>query len=126
MSDARSPGRHDDAPWFARMIAALEERARAERTITYAELAETADMPGPHRIHRVTEALEDLITSDHDAGRPLRSAAAISKARNGLPGPGFFQHCAGIGLYFGPDDGPQAETFHRLELNRLFVSYRQS
>ena len=43
------------------MIAALEERARAERTITYAELAET-----------------------------------------------------------------QAETFHRLELNRLFVSYRQS
>ena len=126
MSDVRSAGRHDDEPWFARMIAALEESARAERTITYAELAEAAGMPGPYRIHRVTEALEDLITSDHDAGHPLRSAAAISKARNGLPGPGFFQHCAGIGLYFGPDDGPQAETFHRLELNRLFVSYRQS
>lgn len=103
------------------MIEALEERARAERTITYAELAEMAGIPGRYRIHRLTEALEDLTTRDHQSGAPLRAAAAISKARDGLPGPGFFQHCAGLGLYFGPDHGPQAETFHRLELNRLFV-----
>ncbi|MEQ8333687.1 hypothetical protein [Nisaea sp.] len=121
MSEAQITGRHDQEPWFPRMIAALEERARAERTITYAELAEAAGMAGPHRIHRLTEALEDLVTCDHRNGAPLRAAVAISKARDGLPGPGFFQHCAGLGLYFGPDHGPQAETFHRLELNRLFV-----
>tara|TARA_E500000305_G_scaffold106292_2_gene104711 strand:+ start:1699 stop:2073 length:375 start_codon:yes stop_codon:yes gene_type:complete len=121
MSDAQGAGRHDHEPWFARMIEALEERARAERTITYAELAEMASIPGRYRIHRLTEALEDLTTRDHQSGAPLRAAAAISKARDGLPGPGFFQHCAGLGLYFGPDHGPQAETFHRLELNRLFV-----
>lgn len=121
MSEAQITGRHDQEPWFSRMVTALEERACAERTITYAELAEAAGMTGPHRIHRLTEALEDLVTRDHRNGVPLRAAAAISKARDGLPGPGFFQHCARLGLYFGPEHGPQAETFHRIELNRLFV-----
>jgi len=123
MSDAQGAGHHDHEPWFTRMIEALEEQARAERTITYAELAEAAGIAGSYRIHRLTEALEDLATRDHRSGAPLRAAAAISKARNGLPGPGFFQHCTKLSLYFGPDHGPQAETFHRLELNRLFVRF---
>ncbi len=121
MSDAQGVERHDHEPWFARMIEVLEEQRRLKRTITYAELAEAADIAGPYRIHRLTEALEDLTTRDHLSGAPLRAAITISKARDGLPGPGFFQHCAALGLYFGPDHGPQAETFHRLELNRLFV-----
>ncbi|WP_028467207.1 hypothetical protein [Nisaea denitrificans] len=123
MSDAQGAGRHDHEPWFARMIEALEEQARAQQTITYAELAVAAGIAGRYRIHRLTEALEDLTARDHRIGQPLRAAAAISKARDGLPGPGFFQHCAKLGLYFGPDHGPQAETFHRLELNRLFVRF---
>lgn len=123
MSDAQGAGRHDHEPWFPRMIEALEEQARVRRTITYAELAEAAGIAGRYRIHRLTEALEDLTARDHRIGQPLRAAAAISKARDGLPGPGFFQHCAKLGLYFGPDHGPQAETFHRLELNRLFVRF---
>lgn len=123
MSDAHGTGRHNHEPWFSRMVEALEEQARAQRTITYAELAEAAGIAGPYRIHRLTEALEDLTTRDHRIGQPLRSAVTISKARDGLPGPGFFQHCAALGLYFGPDHGPQAETFHRLELNRLFVRF---
>lgn len=123
MSDTHGDGRHNHESWFTRMVEVLEERARAERTITYAELAEAAGIAGPYRIHRLTEALEDLATRDHSTGQPLRSAVAISKARDGLPGQGFFQHCAGLGLYFGPDQGPQAKTFHRLELNRLFVRF---
>ncbi|MEO9904385.1 hypothetical protein [Nisaea sp.] len=121
MSDAKGFGRHDHEPWFALMIEVLEEQARVKRTITYAELAESTNIAGPYRIHRLTEALEDLTTRDHRSGGPIRAAIAISKARDGLPGPGFFEHCAALGLYFGPDHGPQAEIFHRLELNRLFV-----
>jgi len=56
-----------------------------------------------------------MIRADHAAGHALRAAVAVSRARNGLPGPGFFQVCREIGRYFGPDLGPQAELFHRLE-----------
>ena len=62
------------------MIEALEEQARVRRTITYAELAEAAGIAGRYRIHRLTEALEDLTARDHRIGQPLRAAAAISKA----------------------------------------------
>lgn len=88
-------------------------------TITYAELARAAGVLPPHSIHKTAEALEEIVRLDHGAGRPLRAALAISAKRGGIPAPGFFQLATEIGLYFGPDSGPQAETFHMLELKRL-------
>lgn len=115
-----------DPSWFLRMVEVLEEHAARERPLTYADLAAEAGVPGPQTIHKVTEALEILLERDFREGAPLRAAIAVSKARGGLPAPGFFQQCSTLGLYFGPDRGPQAETFHRLELDRLFVNYRDA
>ncbi|WP_193186851.1 hypothetical protein [Nisaea sediminum] len=120
------PENQGEPDWFPRLLDALERCARAGKVTTYAELAGEAGIPGPHAIHKLTEALERTVSRDHAEGRPLRAAAAVSKSRGGLPGPGFFQHCTALGLYFGPDRGPQAETFHRLELDRLFVKYRDA
>jgi hypothetical protein len=104
----------------ARAVLPILDRlaARAE-TITYADLAREAGVQPPHSIHKTAEALEEILRADHATGRPLRAAVAVSAKRGGIPAPGFFQLAREIGLYFGPDSGPQAEAFHALELQRL-------
>lgn len=101
----------------------LEDRARAGATIIYAHLAQAADVPPPHTVHKTAEALEALMEQDAEHGRPLLAAVAISKARDGIPAPGFFQKAAELGLYFGPDRGPQAATFHALELEKVWTAF---
>lgn len=103
----------------------LEDRARAGATILYAHLAHAAGVPSPHSIHKTGEALEVLMEKDAAHGRPLLAAVAISKARDGVPAPGFFQKASELGLYFGPDRGPQAATFHALELEKVWSVYRE-
>jgi hypothetical protein len=110
--------------WRDRIQDILNTAARSGGTVTYRQIAERADIPSPGRIQTVTNTLEGYIRSDHAAGQPLRAAVAISKARDGLPAPGFFQLCREIGLYFGPDHGPQAALFHAMELRRLHDAMR--
>jgi hypothetical protein len=102
----------DDSGWQIRAEMALATTAANNRLITYAELAEAAGLTGRHRINRLTVWLEELIDSDAAANVPLRAARVISRARGGLPAPGFFMKCAALGLYDGPTDGPQAYSFH--------------
>lgn len=104
----------------SRIAEILATTAQGGGTITYREIADIADIPSPGRIQAVTGALEDLIRADHAAGRPLRAAVAVSRTGDGLPGAGFFQLCGEVGLYFGPDHGPQAKLFHAMELRRLY------
>ena len=66
--------------------------------ITYNALAATANMTGPHKIHRLTLWLEQTMAEDHHNDRPLRAAVVISKARGGLPAPGFFDKAKELGL----------------------------
>jgi hypothetical protein len=103
----------------SRIAEILNTTARNGGTITYREIADIAEIPSPGRIQAVTGALENRIRADHATGRPLLAAVAVSRGGDGLPGAGFFQLCREIGLYFGPDHGPQAEMFHALELRRL-------
>jgi hypothetical protein len=102
----------DDSGWQIRAEMALATTAANNRLITYAELAEAAGLTGRHRINRLTVWLEELIDSDAAANVPLRAARVISRARGGLPAPGFFMKCAALGLYDGPTNGPQAYNFH--------------
>jgi hypothetical protein len=102
----------DDSGWQIRAEMALATTAANNRLITYAELAEAAGLTGRHRINRLTVWLEELIDSDAAANVPLRAARVISRARGGLPAPGFFMKCAALGLYDGPTDGPLAYSFH--------------
>jgi len=72
--------------------------------ITYHALAATANMTGPHKIHRLTSWLEQLMAEDHHNDRPLRAAVVTSKFRGGLPAPGFFDKAKELGLDFETTD----------------------
>jgi len=101
-----------DEDWHQRAEMALASVIKAERLITYAELADAAHIPGPHRIHKLTIWLETLLETDHTNGHQLRAARVISRNRGGIPAPGFFMKCSALGIYDGPPEGPKAITFH--------------
>lgn len=109
----------DDPGLAPRLAAYLQALAGAGRIVTYAEAARAITVPPPHSIHKLTEALEQLMAEDAAAGRPLRAALVVSRARGGLPAPGFFAAARRLGRYAGPDEGPEAEAFHRGEIARL-------
>ena len=107
-------------PTHAKLRALLENFAKRRIPITYQELAKALQILPPRSIHRVTEALERLMEEDAAADRPFIAALAISKARGGLPAPGFFD-CAGrLGRFA---DGQDARTFHAAELNAVFARW---
>jgi hypothetical protein len=105
----------DDQRLMAPLRRVLCDCAAAGATITYQELARRASLPGPHSIHRLTLLLETLTREDYAAGRPLLAAFAVSRV-TGVPGRGFFQLLAELGLYDGPDQGPEAAAHHAQEL----------
>ena len=102
----------DDDGWQQRARMALAAAAAGDRLVTYAELADAAGITGKHRINRLTGWLEEELSREVAAGEPLLTARVISRARGGLPAPGFFMKCAELGLYKGPPDGAEAFAFH--------------
>ena len=96
----------------ARVRAILENVAKGRIPITYQEMAKALQILPPHSIHRVTEALKRLMEEDAAADRPFIAALAISKARGGLPAPGFFDCARRLGRFAGDPDGQDAKTFH--------------
>ena len=107
-----SAGQQNEGGWQQRAAMALSAAAAAERLITYAELADAAGITGRHRINRLTTWLEAELEREIGAGARLLSARVISRARGGIPAPGFFIKCAELGIYEGPPAGPQALAFH--------------
>ena len=99
--------------WQRRASMALDSAIVSRHLISYAELADTAHIPSPHRIHKLTMWLETLVDSDHKSAKPLRAAWVVSRQRGQIPAPGFFMKCQEIGLYDGPVNGPQAAEFHQ-------------
>ena len=91
----------------------------AERRVptTYQELAKELGLTPPHTIHQVTEALEHLMAEDAATDCPFIAAIAISKARGGLPAPGFFDRARRLGRFAGDAAGPEAWAFHAREFN---------
>ncbi len=94
-----------------------------KRLITYQELANALQILPPHSIHQVTEALERLMEEDAAADRPFIAALALSKARGGLPAPGFFDCARRLGRLAGDPAGQEARTFHAAELNAVFARW---
>ena len=110
-------------PTHAKIRAFLENFAKRRIPITYQELAKALQIVPPHSIHQVTEALECLMEEDAAADRPFIAALVISKARGGLPAPGFFD-CAGrLGRFAGDPAGQDAWSFHAAELNSVFARW---
>lgn len=92
----------------------------AERGVdptTYQELAKALELTPPNTIHQVAKALEHLMADDAATDRPFIAAIAISKARGGLPAPGFFDCARRLGRFAGDEAGPEAWAFHAREFN---------
>ncbi len=95
----------------------LRKVAEQRLPVTYQEVAKALGLTPPNTIHQVTEALEHLMTEDAATDRPFIAAIVISKARGGLPAPGFFDCAARLGRFDGDAAGPEAWAFHAQELN---------
>ena len=101
-----------DNKWHIRAEMALAVAMETRTLITYAELADAAKIPAPHRINQFSIWLEATMDRDHAQSLPLRAAWVISRGRGGLPAPGFFIKCKDLGLYDGAPDGATATAFH--------------
>ena len=95
----------------------LRRVAEQRLPVTYREVAEALGLTPPNTIHQVTEALEHLMTEDAVTDRPFIAAIVISKARGGLPAPGFFDCAARLGRFDGDAVGTEAWAFHAAEFN---------
>ncbi len=106
--------------------ACLIQAARAGQTLTYAELAARLELRPPHTIHRTALLLEDLMRDQAAKGEPQLASIVVSKARAGLPAPGFFILMRELDLYNGPDTGQPARTFVEEERLRCQQAWRAS
>ena len=104
--------------WQQRASLALDSAIASRHLISYAELAVTAQVPSPHRIHKLTMWLERLIDIENQSAKPLRAAWVVSRRHEQIPAPGFFMKCREIGLYDGPVKGAKAKAFHRTLLTQ--------
>ena len=100
-----------------RLRAHLQALAALRVPVPYRDLAKAMLLSPPHTIHQVTEALEELMAEDAATDRPFIAAMAVSKWRNGLPAPGFFDCAARLGRFTGDATGPEARAFHAGEFN---------
>lgn len=101
------------------LSAYLDTLARDGRTVTYQEAALALGLEPPQTIHRLALALEESMSADAAAGRPLRAASVVSRVGDGLPARGFFAHARTLGRYDGPESGPGARDFHAAELRAV-------
>ena len=109
----------DPITWQQNARAKIMAVIRNKDQITYKSLAVTANITGPHKIHRLTSWLEQLMAEDHQSGRPLRAAVVVSKARGGLPAPGFFDKAKELGLDFETTD---RRTSYNIYLQKVYAS----
>ena len=100
-----------------RIRAHLQALATKRLPITYREVAKEHLLLPPNTIHQVTEALEQIMAEDAAADRPFIAAMVISKWRDGLPAPGFFDCAARLGRFVGDATGPDSRVFHAAEFN---------
>ena len=94
----------------------LRKIAKLGEPITYQALAKALKLVPPHTIHQLTITLEKLIEEDAESGHPLIASLVISKARGGLPAPGFFNCVERVGLVSPTSTG--VEDFYNTEFDR--------
>jgi len=103
----------------------LHKIATNTQPVTYQALAKALELSPPNTIHQLTVALECLIEEDANAARPLIAALVISKARGGLPAPGFFECAKRFGLFHGHHSGAEASAYYETEFKKA-VEFWQS
>ena len=86
-----------DKDWQMRAEVALFAALKSGRPVTYDALAQAAGIPAPHRIHKLTLWLEQLMAEDAATGQPLRAAILVSRLHD-WPARGFFDTARQLGL----------------------------
>ncbi len=104
----------------------LRTVAEQRLPVTYEDVAKALGLTPPNTIHQVTEALEHLMAEDAATDRPFIAAIVISKARGGLPAPGFFDCAASLGRFDGDAAGLEAWAFHAAEFNAMVAFWAAS
>lgn len=94
--------------------------------ITYQALAKALRLSPPNTILQLTSALECLIDEDVAAARPLIAALVVSKARGGLPAPGFFECARRVGRFDGDPSGSEASTYYAAEFEAAVDYWRMA
>ena len=74
---------NEDHGWQNRAEMALASATSLGRIVTYAEMADAADIPAPQRIHKLTLWLEATMRQDHAAGH-VCCASGISPYWHGV------------------------------------------
>lgn len=90
MSDA-------ETSWQARAEIAMLTALKTAQPISYDALARAADIPAPHRIHKLTLWLEQTMAEDVAANRPMRATIVVSRLHN-RPARGFFEAAQHLGI----------------------------
>lgn len=101
-----------------RLREVLEQARRERRTVTYLQAADAVGVEPPQRIHKLARLVEILLKEDVEAARVPLAAIVVSRARAGLPAPGFFDRAARLGIF----DGRDPARFHARLLAALFDS----
>jgi hypothetical protein len=104
----------------------LQAIAKQGNPITYGEAARVLRLVPPNTIHQVTAALERLMADDAAADRPFIAAMVISKARGGMPAPGFFEDAGRLGRFAGDPAGPEAWAYHAREFDAAVAFWAAS
>ena len=86
-----------DKDWQMRAEVALFAALKSGQPVTYDALAQAAGIPAPHRIHKLTLWLEQLMAEDAATGQPLRAAILVSRLHD-WPARGFFDTARQLGL----------------------------
>ncbi|PKL96088.1 MAG: hypothetical protein CVV18_02985 [Gammaproteobacteria bacterium HGW-Gammaproteobacteria-8] len=102
-----------------RLRSMLQQAQHERTTLTYLEVANRMAMEPPRRIHRTTQLIERLLNEDIRAGRPPLAALVVSRIRDGLPAPGFFDRARRLGMDVGDDPG----RFHQALLEQIYTQH---
>ncbi|PCJ05376.1 MAG: hypothetical protein COB16_16075 [Rhodobacteraceae bacterium] len=92
--------------------------------ITYQALAKALGLAPPNTILQLTVALECLIEEDAATAHPLIAALVVSKARGGLPAPGFFDCARRVGRFDGDPSGSEGPAFYVAEYDAAVEFWR--
>lgn len=106
-----------EAALVARIRRYLEARAPDNPLASYGKIARALGLDAPGAVAQVTRALEATMRDDAAAGCPFIAARAVSRARDGLPGKGFFDLAHRLGR--GPRATELDRDFHARELARF-------
>lgn len=101
----------------------LIDTAQKRSTLDYKSLARALGFQPPNTIQKTVAVLEACQEEDAQLNRPQLASVVIQKSGTACPRPGFFQKLDELGVYHGPDRGPDAERWHHDELEKVYRYY---